>query len=1044
MRLSDISIKNPVMAWMLMSFLMVFGAISFSRLGISQFPDVDFPTVSITVNLPGASPEVIEGNVVEPLEDVLTSVEGLKSMSSTSRSGQGTVTVEFELEKNIDVAMQDIQSRVQQAQRRLPRDIDPPIVSKSNPEDQPIMWVALSTKDQDRRRLMKYTDEFLRDQFISVPGVGDVQLGGFADPILSVRVQPEKLKRFNITVLDVVDAIETEHAETPGGQVDNEELVFNVRIKGEAQTVEDFKKIIISRRSGQLVSDPSQRVRLSDVAEIKLDIDDDKRTSRFNLEGSIGLGIKKQRGTNSVSVARAIKAKIESLQTQLPEGYSLGVNFDSTVFVERSISELNKHLLIAVILTALVCWIFLGSWSATFNVLLSIPTSILGTFIALYFLGYTLNTFTLLGLTLAIGIVVDDAIMVLENIFRHQESGKGPIAGAIVGSREITLAAVAATAAVIAIFIPVAFMKGLIGKYFLQFGVTISFAVFLSLIESLTLTPMRCSLFVHSAKRTSFIGRAFEAGFQFFQNAYFKSLKFSLRFPISMLIFSIVLLVLSFSQLKKIPKEFSPQQESGLLFARVSLPTGTAFQVTDAATKKAEEWLLAHKDVKQVFASVGGFSGGASDTNTSILFISLKPKKDRTKSQADIQAELRTELGKIIKGRVSIQDPTSRGLGGGGRGFPVEFKLAGPDWETLSQMVTQMTAAMEESKLMVDVDTNLLQGLPEIQILPNREQAALSGVSVNTISRTINTMIAGSRIGQYADGGKRYDIRVELEKSNDQVRDLENLMVANTKGNFLPIKTVVDFTKTKTLQQIIRENRLRAVTIYANLASGVTNEQAWAFLNEKSKSILKPAYSLGQAGSSQQQKETFQSLIFALILGVVVAYMILAAQFNSFLDPFTILMAMPFSVAGAFLGLLITAQTLNMYTMIGILLLLGIVKKNSILLVEFANHRRSHGVNAVESMLDAGFTRLRPILMTSLATIAGAVPIALAKGEGSELTKGMSITIIAGVFFSTVLTLYVIPCFYTLLEKFKTRDKRETEIRAAFAQVKNEGLDPVG
>ncbi len=1029
------------MAWMIMLFFMVFGAISFSRLGISQFPDVDFPTVNVSIGLPGASPEVIESNIVEPLEDILTSTEGLKSLTSTSRSGSGNVSIEFDLNKNIDVAMQDIQAKVAQAQRRLPKDIDPPVVSKTNPEDQPIMWVSLSTKDQDRRALMKYTDEFLRDQFISVAGVGDVQLGGFASPLLSVKVIPAKLKQYNITVLDVIDTIQAEHFETPGGQVDDQKLVFNIRIKGEAASVDEFKKIIISRRSGQMVADTYQRIRLSDVADIKLDVDDAKRTSRFNMDGSVGLGIKKQRGTNSVAVARAVKDKIEVLRKQLPKGYSLNVNFDTTVFIERSISELNKHLLIAVLLTALVCWVFLGSWSATLNVLLSIPTSILGTFIALYFLGYTLNTFTLLALTLAIGIVVDDAIMVLENIFRHQQKGQNNIVASIVGAREIALAAIAATAAVIAIFIPVAFMQGLVGKYFLQFGVTISFAVFLSLIEALTITPMRCSVFVHHSERKSLIGKFFDSCFNYVLKGYHFTLQKALVWKWTVLVVSFILLGAGFSLFPKIPKEFTPPQESGLLQARFQLPTGTSFQVTNERILKVEKWLLDHPDVKQISANIGGFGGGASDTNVAMMFIGLKPKKDRKNTQAQLVEVFRKELGAMIKGgRVTIQDPTSRGLGGGGRGFPVEFIVKGPDWNKLSEQVDKLMKEMEASQIMVDVDTNLLQGLPEIQVIPNRERAALTGVSVNTLSRTINTMIAGSVVGQYADGGKRYDIRVEVEKSNQQRKELESLSIANSKGNFMPLSSVAEFTESKTLQQINRNGRLRAITVYANVAPGVTTDQAWKFITDKSADIFEPTYFVEAAGSSQMQKETFSSLIFALLLGIVVAYMILASQFNSFLDPVTILMAMPYSIAGAFLGLFLTGQTLNMYSMIGVLLLLGIVKKNSILLVEFANHVRATGKDASESMAESGFTRLRPILMTSLATIAGAVPIALATAEGAELTRGMAITIIAGVLISTILTLYVIPCFYVIMEKIKTRDANQEKVKKAFIQAGEEGL----
>ncbi len=1042
MRLSDLSIKNPVMAWMIMASLMIFGAISFSRLGISQFPDVDFPSVNVSIGLAGASPDVIEANVVEPVEDVLTTLEGIKGISSSSRSGVGNISIEFDLDRSIDAALQEVQTKVSQAQRRLPKDIDPPIITKSNPDDQPIMWLAVTSKNGDRRELMKYTQEYLKDQFTSVKGVGDIILGGFTDPILKVQVIPEKLKKYNITVLDVIDTIQTEHNELPGGQVDNNTSVFNVRVKGEAKTIEEFKKITIAKRAGQTVTDPSQRVRLSDVAQIELSLAEDKRISRFNETLAVGLGIKKQRGTNAVAVARAVKERMKELDKNLLPGIQLNINFDTTQFIERSIAELNKHLLLAVILTAFVCWIFLGSFSATFNVLLSIPTSILGTFIALYFLGFTLNTFTLLGLTLAIGIVVDDAIMVLENIFRYNEKGKNQIESAIVGAREITFAAIAATAAVIAIFLPVAFMKGIIGKFFLQFGVTISFAVLLSLLESLTITPMRCAAFVQQSHRTTKIGQAFDSLFNRLQDFYFKCLTITLNHKWKVLLGSLVFLFASFTLFSKIPKEFTPAQESGLLMARVQLPTGTSFAITNQKTMEIESLLLKNVNVKQVYASIGGFAGAGNDSNTAVLFISLKPKSERQLSQQDFIKEARGQLSKIAKGKVSIQDPTSRGFGGGGRGFPVEFVIKGPEWDVLSVQAEKLMEEMKASGLMTDVDSNMLQGLPEIQVVPDREKATETGVSVNSVARTINAMIGGVRAGQYADGGKRYDIWVNLQKSNDQVKDLEKLYISNSKGNFLPLSRIVDFKKDKTLQQINRENRLRSISVYANLNKGIQNDQAMSFVMAKSKEIFPSRYFIEAFGSSQSQKESFQGLIIALVLGLIVAYMILAAQFNSFIDPITILMALPYSVAGAFMGLLVTQQSINIYSMIGILLLMGIVKKNSILLVEFANVVRLRGVeSAIKAMLEAGPTRLRPILMTSLATIAGAIPSALARGEGAELTRSMAITIISGVLVSTILTLFVIPSLYVIFENLKKANKQQIQIKNAFTNVGHEGLD---
>lgn len=1030
------------MAWMIMAFLMVFGAISFSRLGISQLPDVDFPSVNVSIALPGASPEVIEATIVEPVEDVLTTLEGIKGLSSSSRSGVGNISIEFELGRSIDAALQEVQTKVSQALRRLPKDAEAPIITKSNPEDQPIIWLAVTADSASRRDLMKYTQEYLKDQFTSVLGVGDVILGGFTDPILRVQVLPEKLNKYNITVLDVIETIRSEHSELPGGQVDDSKKVFNVRIKGEAKTLEEFRSIIVSKRAGQTVADPSQRVRLSDVAQIELALADDKRFSRFNEKLAVGIGIKKQRGTNAVAVARAVKQRMREIEKNLVQGYHLNVNFDSTQFIERSIAELNKHLLMAVILTAFVCWVFLGSFTATINVLLSIPTSILGTFIVLYFLGFTLNTFTLLGLTLAIGIVVDDAIMVLENIFRYNEKGKNQIESAIIGSREITFAAIAATAAVVAIFLPVAFMKGIVGKFFLQFGVTISFAVLLSLLEALTITPMRCASFVHHTERTTRIGKAFDAMFDKVQQHYRKTLTWTVLHKWKVFGGSLLLMFICFGLVKFIPKEFIPPQESGLLMTRINLPTGTAFAVTNEKTQQVEKYLLSDPNVLQVFSSVGGFSGSGADTNTAMMFVSLKPKAERTVSQADFVKKTRDELTKIVKGGVSMQDPTSRSFGGGGRGFPIEFVIKGPEWEELALQTEQLMEEMKNSGLMTDVDSNMLQGLPEIQIVPDRDRAAATGVSVHSVASTINAMIGGVRAGQYADGGKRYDIRVDLQKSGDQIKDLEKLFISNSKGNFLPLTQIVDFNKTKTLQQINRDNRLRSVSVYANVTKGTKIEDAMAFVKEKTKN-LKQRYFVEEFGSSKAQKESFQGLIAALVMGLLVAYMILAAQFNSFIDPVTILMALPYSIAGAFIGLFVTQQSLNIYSMIGVLLLMGIVKKNSILLVEFANlvrDRKDGNETPENAMIEAGPTRLRSILMTSFATIAGAIPTAIATGEGAELTRSMAITIIFGVLFSTLLTLYVIPALYVMFEKFKTRSKNQAEIKKAFTSAGDEGL----
>ncbi|MBI4395942.1 MAG: efflux RND transporter permease subunit, partial [Elusimicrobia bacterium] len=605
MTLSDISIQKPVFAWMLMFALMLFGALGFSRMGVSQMPDVDFPVLNVRVSWEGAAPEVLEANVVDVVEDAMMSVEGVREVSSSSRQGSASITIEFELNRNIDAALQDVQSKLAQVQRRLPRDIDPPIVTKSNPEDQPILWVALSG-DKPMRELMTYADEQIRERFQTVPGVGEVFMGGFTERNLRIWLNAEKLSEKQVTVDDVLAAVERQHAEVPAGTIDTGPKELNVRSMGEASTVDEFKNITISQRGGAPVFVP---IKLRDVARVEDGLNDVRRISRAGGKAAVGLGIRKQRGANAVAVADGVKARLAEIRAQLPEGLDLSINSDSTKFIKEAVHELNFTLVLSAILTGLVCWSFLGSWSSTVNVLLAIPTSVLGTFIVLYFMGFTLNVFTLLGLSLAIGIVVDDAIMVLENIVRHRERGQERVSAAVYGAREITFAALAASAAVVAIFLPVAFMKGIIGKFFYQFGVTISVAVLLSLLEALTLTPMRCSQFLTVRPRTSWFGRAIEGSFQALARGYKRALAGCLRWRWTTLLASTAIFAASLFSYKALRKEFVPAQDQSLFMVRMQTPVGSSLQFTDERFRQAEAFLASRPEVQRYFAAVGGFGG---------------------------------------------------------------------------------------------------------------------------------------------------------------------------------------------------------------------------------------------------------------------------------------------------------------------------------------------------------------------------------------------------------------------------------------------------
>lgn len=1024
MNLSEISIKNPVFAWMLMIGLMFFGWISFQGLGVGQMPDVDFPVLSIDVSWEGAAPEVMESDVVDIIEDSVMGVQGIRNISSNTKQGIAAITVEFELERDIDVALQEVQSKISEVQRRLPTDIDPPVITKSNPEDQPIIWLGVSST-RPLRELMEFVDDQLKDKFKTVPGVGEVFLGGFLERNLRVWLDVKKLDAYQITVEDVVHAIQSEHVEMPAGRLETREREANVRAMGEAKSVEEFEKIMIDRRGGQPIYKPIQ---LKEVARIEDGLADVRRMSRIMGKPAVGLGIRKQRGTNTVAVAKGVKKRLEEIKKDLPPGYELGINFDSTKFIEDSVHELVFTLFLSAILTSLVCWIFLGSWSSTMNILLAIPTSILGTFIVIKFAGFTLNTFTLLGLSLAIGIVVDDAIMVLENIVRHRESGEPQREAAINGANQITFAAIAATFAIIAIFLPVAYMKGIIGKFFLQFGVTISAAVLLSLLEALTLAPMRCSQFLEIGERKGRLGRGYEKFMKMLETQYHRLIVISLRHKKKVLVGSFIFFVVTMFTLPFIRKEFVPAQDQSMFLVRIQTPIGSSMEFTSDRFKEVEEVIMKRGELKRYYGAVGGFGGG--EVNTGMLFVSMKEPKDRPVdpekkhrlTQEEMMDFARTEFNKIPNVKAVIQDLSMRGFAAQ-RGFPIEFSIRGPEWEKLAELSKKIQEEMKKSDMFVDVDTNYEEGMPEVRVVPDRDKAFARGVSTESIVGTVNAALGGLRVAKYTRGGRRYDVRVKLiSEQTMKSDDVKGLKVWNNRGEMVQLNDVVTVTEQPSLLAVTRENRERAIGVYANIGKGKSQAKAIDAARKIAHDHLPEGYRAVFSGTSETFKESFQSLMFALLLGVIVSYMILASQFNHVIHPITVLLALPFSLSGAFLGLWMSGYSINVFSLIGLLLLMGIVKKNSILLVEFTNQMREEGLSPIEAIKKACPIRLRPIIMTSVSTIAAAVPPALAMGPGAETRIPMAIAVIGGVLVSTVLTLFVVPAAYLQfipLETFK-------------------------
>ncbi len=1023
MTLSEISIRNPVFAWMLMAALILFGGLSLSRMGISEMPDVDFPVINVNITYEGASPEIMETDVVDKIEEAMLTLEGLKSLQSTSSQERANITVEFQLDRDIDTALQDVQNKIAQIRNNLPDDMDPPVVLKTNPEDQPIMWVSLSA-DFPVRQVMSYARDHLKDQLQTVPGVGEVLLSGYIEPNLRVWVDGQKLNSLELTIIDVINAIQKEHVEIPAGRLETPDKELNIRSFGEAKTPADFRKIQIRERGGQPIY---KAFYISDVAEVEPGLADVRRISRTNGVSSVGLGIKKQRGSNAVQVARGIRQQMDKLNKTLPEGYKLQVNWDSTKFIEETVEEMEFTLWLSAILTAVVCLFFLGSWGSTFNILMAIPTSIVGSFIFLHFLGFTLNTFTMLALILVVGIVVDDAIMVLENIMRHREMGKSPLQAARDGAKEITSAAVAATLALIAIFIPVVFMEGIIGKYFFQFGISLSVAVALSLVEALTLTPMRASRFLKDQKHDGAFARGVHAVFEKFRVLYESILKICLRFRWTVIFLSILLFAGSLLLVPGIRKEFVPSQDMSAILIRAQTPVGSSLVFTDKKIKEAEAVASQVPEVLRYFVAVGGFGG--EEANRGVIFVTLKDFKDRPvdpktgkrRSQNQVMAELTEKMNTIADLRVVAQDLSTRGFTAQ-RGFPVEFTVRGPEWETLVDSSNKLLEKMKQDPLFTDVDTDYEFGQPEIQVFPLRDAAATRGVNVEDIGRTIQALMGGVKVGDFTEAGRRNDIRIRLQESGRQnARDISRFFVRNNEGELIPLTDLVDVQQKTTLKSITRRDRERAIGIFANVAPGQSQAAALAEAEKLAQASLPEGYRIVFSGSAQTFTESFQSLLFVLYLGIIVAYMVLGTQYNSFVHPITVLLALPFSVSGAFLGLWLSDQSLNIYSLIGLILLMGIVKKNSIMLVDFTNQRREEGLQVREALLSACPQRLRPILMTSFATMAAAVPPALALGPGAESRIPMAVVILGGVFVSTFLTLFVVPCAYSLLSRLEKK-----------------------
>jgi multidrug efflux pump subunit AcrB len=1018
-------------------------------------------------------------DVTDIIEDAVSSVEGIDYIQSTSSPGVAVSTVFFRLSRDIDAAMQDVQNAVSAAMNRLPKDIDPPIISKVNFNKFPVIWLSVHG-DKPLQLLNDIVDTHLKQQIETIPGCGGVMYGGLRPRNMRIWLDGEKLQAYNLDALDVSRAMRNEHVEKPAGYIQSRWRELNVRVMGEARTPEDFARIVVAKRGNEMV-------RLGDVAVIEDGLADRRNFARFNQRPNVGVGVMRATGANVVQVCDEVKRRLPLLRKGLPPGVEVSISTDYSLFIKEDIHEVNRALIEGIILTAVVTFLFLGSIGTTFNVCISIPTSLIGTFLAMKWFGFTINFMTLLALSLSVGIVVDDAILVLENIYRRMENGEGRKAAAVQGAREISFAAIAATLSIAAIFIPVAFMQGAIGRFFFQFGITCTVAVLLSLVISLTITPMLCSVFlsVRHAKRPrpaaygGVAGSLFTAfsrlvwlvdrwvleplfvtpvnrGMAYLTRWYAAVLRHALRHqwwvvPASVLLAASALLFVygvnvklprflaglagrERAELRAIGRELVPSEDQSRFVVNVICPVGSSIDYIDDMLKQGEVILASLEDprtkkgvVATMFAAVSIRPGQL--VSEGILFIRLVPISERSLTQNQIIDLARQKLAGIAGMRAVAMDLSTQGFTPT-RGFPVNFGVQGPDWEKVTALSERIKERMIDSGVVTDVNSDYRPGMPEVHLVPDRESASALGIPVQRLAWTVNVAFGGVRNGRFTDRDKRYDVRLRyLEQQRETPDQLERVYVKTMGGKLVPLDDLTDKKVISTLPQINRYNHLRKVELTANVAAvgpdGRPVSQGDAFHRcleiaegEREAMGLPPSYRIVPMGNAQAMKETLDSMWAALALGFVVAYMILGVQFNSFVHPLTVLLAVPFGVTGALFVLWVFGDTLNLMSMIGLVLLAGLVKKNSIILVDYTNQLRAHGVGLEEAILTACPVRLRPILMTSLACIAGAVPLATAQGAGAETRAPLARSIIGGMFLSTLVTLVIVPIYYILFDRF--------------------------
>lgn len=1009
MTLSDVAIKRPVFITMTISAIVILGVVSLRNIGIDLFPRVEFPIVTIITVLPAADPETIETTVTDEIEEAVSTVSAIKHLRSTSSEGVSQVVIEFDLHKDINIAYQEVQARLAGIRANLPEDIEEPIIEKMDIDAAPIMAVVVSS-NKPIRELTRLADDMIKERLQRVPNVGQVKLVGGRDRQFWIWLDPSRLVGHYLSVLDVTRALRAEHVELPGGRVETGPSEYVVRTKAEFQSAEDLAGMVVAYRQGA-------PVRVRDIGRVEDGLEEERSLARLNGERAMALLIRRQSGTNTVAVASAIKVEVDKLSSELKgEGVTLEIAQDQSIFINHSVHELQFHMLFGGGLAIFIVWVFLRNLRSTFISALVIPTSILGTFILMNALGFTQNMMTLLALTLAIGLLIDDSIVVQENIMRHIEAGMPRRKAASFATREITLAVLATSLAVMAVFVPVAFMEGLVGRFFYQFGMTVTFAVAISLYVAFTLDPMLSSRILRKPSHGK-LYRISERMLGLLDTGYGHLLRGALHVRWLVILLAISTFAGTIYMAQYLRPEFIPLEDQSEFNIKVKAPLGASIYTTDTLLQTIGKRVEKEAWVDYLFTSIG--TDELQRVNEGEIYVKMRTKAERSITQEDAMRWTRERIADITDARVSVEI-VPRFSGGGRKFADVQMEIRGPDLAVLDGISQTVIQKMKSSKGYVDIDTSYEKNKPEANFYIDRDAAADAGVSSQDLASTIMALIGGVDVAKFRADGNRYDISVRLDAPfRNATEGLPFLTIRTNKNELVHLQNISTMKIETGPVQIDRYNRSRQITVLANL------ERDKKVLGEAVQELdgviagigLPPGYTVGFIGMADTMAEGFSSLLLALFLSVAFIYMVLAAQFESLIHPFTIMLSIPLSITGAIASLLLADMTVSIFTMIGIIMLMGLVTKNGILLVDYINTlRRRDGMERNDAVIHAGPVRLRPIIMTSLAIIFGMLPIALGRGEGSESRAPMAVAVIGGLAVSTLLTLVVVPVAYTLLD----------------------------